>query len=401
MHHRIVIAPDSFKGTLSAQDAALAIAAGWRAERPHDELLLVPQADGGEGTLDTIAQAVPEAQWRTALVSGPLVAHVSPDERGTTRHGTTRRSANVHQARWLMLPHHHAVIELAECCGLTLLPLGADDHPTFAPLTASSRGVGEAIAAALDAGARQITLALGGSASTDAGLGALNALGLRTLDATGLELEPGGGALEHLRAIDASSLRAAPPLGMRLLTDTTAVLCGPNGAARVFAPQKGATAKQVTLLDRGLARAAELAGGDAHLTPGSGAAGGTAWGFARYWGARIRSGAEAVAELTGLDEALDGADLVITGEGRFDETSRAGKVVGALAERAAAVGTPVAVIAGQVDAAAGDSAFDAALLSLSVLACSTDAAQQRPEHWLTEAGAALARTTQFRPTTTP
>lgn len=381
MRRRIVIAPDSFKGTLSAQDAALAIAAGWRAERPHDELVLVPQADGGEGTLDAIAQAVPEAQWRTARVSGPL--------------GEPR------DARWLLMPGDHAVIELAECCGITLLPRATNGSLAIAPMAASSRGVGEAIAAALDAGARRVTLALGGSASTDGGLGALTALGLRLLDTDGLELEPGGGALNLLHTIDSSALPTAPPLGMRLLTDTTAVLCGPNGAARVFAPQKGATAKQVTLLDRGLARAAAIAGGDAHLTPGSGAAGGTAWGFARYWGASIRSGADAIAELTRLDAALEGAGLIITGEGRFDATSRSGKVVGALAERAAAVGTPVAVIAGQVDAAASDSAFDAALLSLSVLACSTDAAQQRPEHWLTEAGAALARTTQFRPTTTP
>jgi len=283
------------------------------------------------------------------------------------------------------------VIELAECCGLTLLPRGANEHPTFAPLTASSRGVGEAIATALDAGARQITLALGGSASTDAGLGALNALGLRTLDATGLELEPGGGALEHLHAIDASSLRAAPPLGITLLTDTTAELTGPRGAAAVFAPQKGATPEQVALLDRGLARVAAIAGGEAHLQPGSGAAGGTAWGFARYWGASIQSGADAIADLTDLDTALTDADLVITGEGRLDATSLSGKVVGSVAERAAAAGSALAVVAGQVDGATQYLALDSTVLSLSDLAGSPEAAQQRSAHWLTIVGGLLAR----------
>lgn len=382
MRRRIVIAPDSLKGSLSALDAALAIAAGWRAERPDDELVLAPQADGGEGTLDAIAEAVLGAQWRNARVTGP--------------NGETRA------ARWLLLPGDHAVIELAECCGITLLPRATDGSPSHAPMTASSRGAGEAIGAALDAGAQHITLALGGSASTDGGLGALTALGLRLLDADGCTLEPGGGALTRLTEIDASGLRASPPRGMTLLADTTAVLCGSRGAPAVFGPQKGASPEQVALLDRGLACAAAVAGGDAHLEPGTGAAGGTAWGFARYWGASIRSGAEAIAELTNLDEALKGADLVITGEGRLDETSRTGKVVGALATRATAAGVSVAVVAGQADLACDAADTSPAptlgrglgiLLTLADLAGSTAAAMREPEQWLRAAGAELARRT--------
>lgn len=374
MRRRIVIAPDSFKGTISARDAALAIAAGWRAARPDDELLLMPQADGGEGTLDAIAQASPGAVRRTTRVAGP--------------------TGEPHDARWLLLPDHHAVIELAECCGITLLPRRADGSPAFAPLTASSRGLGEAVTAALDSGAQRLTLALGGSASTDGGLGALSALGLRPLDEHGAAVPDGGGALDRLLTLDTALLRAAPPGGITMLTDTTAALIGPGGAPAVFAPQKGASAEQVAQLESGLARAAATAGGDEHLRPGAGAAGGTAWGFARYWGASIRSGADAIAALTGLDACLAGADLVITGEGRVDATSLAGKVVGGVAERARVAGVPIAIVAGQADSDAIPDAESAGLgrvLTLAGLAGSPEAAVAEPERWLRAAGAALAR----------
>ncbi len=181
---------------------------------------------------------------------------------------------------------------------------------------------------------------------------------------------------------------------MTLLTDTTAELAGPRGAAAVFGPQKGASAEQVAVLESGLARAAAIAGGDAHLRPGSGAAGGTAWGFARYWGASIRSGADTIAALTGLDAALEGADLVITGEGRFDATSRAGKVVGGVAERASAAGVPLAIVSGQADAGAARDAEASCLgrvLTLAALAGSTGAAVVEPERWLRVAATTLAR----------
>lgn len=365
---RIVIAPDSFKGTVMARDAARALAEGWQSVRPDDALLLVPQADGGEGTLDAIAAGRPDARWSTAEVAGP--------------------TGEPHLARWLMLPGGQAVVEVAESCGITLLPHDASGAPVLAPLTASTRGLGETIAAALDAGAVGVTIALGSSASTDGGLGALAALGLRLRDAAGAPLPDGGGALAALAWLDDSDLRAAPPLGVTLLTDTTARLTGPDGAAAVFGPQKGATPDEVALLDEALARAAALAGGSEHERPGSGAAGGTAWGFTRYWGASIQSGAETVAAITALDQALEGADLVITGEGRFDATSLRGKVVGAVAERAGAAGVDLAIVAGQADAAA---VGERRVVTLVGLAGSTADALATPERWLHEAGAALAR----------
>jgi glycerate kinase len=366
---RIVIAPDSFKGTVMARDAARALAEGWQSVRPDDALLLVPQADGGEGTLDAIAAGRPDAQWNTAEVAGP--------------------TGEPHPARWLMLPGGHAVVEVAESCGITLLPRDDAGAPRFAPLTASTRGLGETIAAALDAGAVGVTIALGSSASTDGGLGALAALGLQLRDAAGAPLPDGGGALVAVAALDDSALRAAPPLGVTLLTDTTARLTGPDGAAAVFGPQKGATPDDVARLDAALGRAATLAGGSEHEQPGSGAAGGTAWGFTRYWGASIRSGAETVAAITALDQALEGADLVISGEGRFDATSLRGKVVGAVAERAGAAGVALAIVAGQADPAA---ASERHVVTLTALAGSSDAAIADPVTWLREAGAALART---------
>ncbi len=366
---RIVIAPDSFKGTVMARDAALALADGWQSVRAHDALLLVPQADGGEGTLDAIAAGRPDAQWHSVDVAGP--------------------TGERHPARWLLLPGGHAVVEVAESCGITLLPRDAAGAPRLAPLTASTRGLGETIAAALDAGALGVTIALGSSASTDGGLGALAALGLQLRDAAGAPLPDGGGALVELAGLDDTELRAAPPLGVTLLTDTTAQLTGADGAAAVFGQQKGATPADVALLDAALARAAALAGGTEHERPGSGAAGGTAWGFARYWGASIQSGAETVAAITALDQALDGADLVITGEGRFDATSLRGKVVGAVAERAGAAGVDLAIVAGQAEPAAVESRR---VITLTELAGSATDALTDPVRWLREAGAALART---------
>ena len=366
---RIVIAPDSFKGSIAARDAALALAEGWQSIRPDDALLLVPQADGGEGTLDAIAAARPDARWSTAVVAGP--------------------TGEPHTARWLLLPGGQAVVEVAESCGITLLPRDASGTPLLAPLTASTRGLGETIAAALDAGAEGVMIALGSSASTDGGLGALAALGLQLRDAAGAPLPDGGGSLSALAALDDSELRAAPPRGVTLLTDTTARLTGTDGAAVMFGPQKGATAADVALLDAALVGAATLAGGSEHERPGSGAAGGTAWGFLRYWGASIRSGAETVAVITGLDHALEGADLVITGEGRFDATSLRGKVVGSVVERAGAAGVDVAIVAGQADPVA---AAERRVVTLTALARSSEAAIADPTPWLRDAGATLART---------
>jgi len=328
---RIVIAPDSFKGSLAASLVASAIADGWRSVRPDDELLLIPQADGGEGTLDAIEAAVPGAARRSAgLVTGP-------DGRPTP-------------GEWLSLPDEVAVVELAQASGLPLMD-------SLDPMGAQTRGMGEVIRAAILDGAESLVVALGGSASTDGGRGALEALGW-------------------------PSLILPPPGGVILLTDVTAPLLGPTGAAAVFGPQKGASPAQVAELDARLSRWADRLGGDP-AAPGAGAAGGTAYGLATAWGAAIRPGASYIADLTGATSAIAGADLLITGEGRFDDQSLGGKVVGSLIAQA---DIPVAIIAGQLAAAAPGWAA-----SLVELAGSVDAAMGDPVRWLRAAGAKAAR----------
>lgn len=359
---RVVVAPDSFKGSATAADAARAIAGGWASVRPFDELVLRPMADGGEGTLDAFAAAVPGAERRPVVVAGPAGAE--------------------HTAEWLLLPDGTAVVELAATSGLTLL-----DRPR--PLDASTRGFGEAIGAALEAGAERLLLALGGSGSTDGGTGALTALGARFLRADGEPIAPGGGGLVELDRVELDGLRALPPGGATILGDVTNPLLGADGAAAVFGPQKGADADTVARLELGLTRLAEATpGGDAlAAAAGAGAAGGT--GFALLaWGARMRGGAAAVAEAIGLDAALDGARIVITGEGRYDRQSAAGKAPSEVAARAAATGVPVALVAGRIDAET--SAFRAAA-SLSSLAGSGARAMADPLAWLRAAGVELAR----------
>jgi glycerate kinase len=355
----VVIAPDSFKGTLSARQVADAIAEGWRSARPDDRLVLVPQADGGEGTLDAIEAAVPGAVRRDAgLVTGPDGSPV-PGE-------------------WLELPGGVAVIELAQASGLPLMP-------TLDALGATTRGMGEVIRAALGAGATTIVLALGGSASTDGGAGALAALGLELVDEQGDLVGDGGRALRDIVGIDRSSMPAPPPGGVVLLTDVTAPLTGPDGAAVVFGPQKGATPAQVEELDAALTHFSRLLGGDPSL-PGSGAAGGTGYGFATAWGGRIESGADYLAELTGLTGAIAGADVLLSGEGRFDSQSLGGKVVGQLLAVAERAGVRAGVIAGQVTAET-----EVWTASLTDLAGSVESAMGETRHWLTAAGAQAAR----------
>ncbi|HEV7872273.1 MAG TPA: glycerate kinase [Modestobacter sp.] len=358
---RVVIAPDSFKGTLGAADAADALAAGWRSERPDDELLTVPLADGGEGTLDALGHDLPESCWRSEPVTGPDGRPVD--------------------AAWLLLPDGTAVVEMARAAGLPLL-----DRPDA--LDATTRGLGELLAAVVaDPAVTRVILTLGGSATTDGGTGALAALGARFLDADGADLTPGGGALSRLDRIDLTGLTPPPPGGVQCLVDVTAPLLGPLGAAGQFGPQKGASPDQVVELDAALARLADLLGGDRDA-PGAGAAGGTAYGFAACWGAEFVSGAGAVAAAAGLDDALRGAALVVTGEGQFDAQSLRGKVVGDLVDRARAAAVPVAVVAGRVDA---ENLPVARALSLTELAGSVQGAMADPARWLTEAGVQLAR----------
>jgi len=364
MSPSIVIAPDSFKGSLSAREVADAIAAGWRSVSPGDTLTLVPQADGGEGTIDAIEAAVAGSVRRSAgTVTGP-------DGRPTP-------------GEWLELPSGAAVVELAQSSGLPLMQ--APDAGG-----ATTRGLGEVIRAALDAGATSLVIGLGGSASTDGGAGALAALGLRLSDDTGSPLPDGGAALARLGSVDRSGLVPAPAGGVVLLTDVTAPLLGHTGAAAVFGPQKGATPADVELLDGALANLARVLGGDV-AQPGAGAAGGAGFGFASVWNATVESGADYLAVLSGLGAAIDGADVLILGEGRFDSQSLGGKVVGQLLQRAEERDVRAGVIAGQVTTTAvlrGEPVWTTALVDL---AGSVEAAIAEPAHWLRDAGAAAAR----------
>ena len=364
MSPSIVIAPDSFKGSLSAREVADAIASGWRSVSPGDELTLIPQADGGEGTIDAVEAAVAGSVRRSAgLVTGP-------DGRPTP-------------GEWLELPSGAAVVELAQSSGLPLMQ--APDA-----LGSTTRGLGEVIGAALDAGATSLVIGLGGSASTDGGTGALAALGLRLADDTGSPLPDGGAALARLQSVDRTGLRAAPAGGVVLLTDVTAPLLGPAGAAAVFGPQKGATPADVDLLDGALANLARVLGGDA-AQAGAGAAGGAGFGFASVWGATVESGADYLAVLSGLGAAIDGADVLVLGEGRFDSQSLGGKVVGQLLQRAEERDVRAGVIAGQIAATATVRGQTVWTVSLAELAGSVESAIAEPSYWLRDAGAAAAR----------
>lgn len=356
----VVVAPDSYKGTIGAGDAAQALAAGWRTVRPHDRLELRPMADGGEGTIEVLLAAHPAATRERSVVTGPDGRPVA--------------------AEWLLLPDGTAVVELARSSGL---PLMAE----LDALGATTTGLGELLReASARAGVERLLVALGGSASTDGGAGALVALGAVLLDGAGTALPPGGEALSRLERIVLDGLAAPPAGGVICLVDVTAPLLGPRGAAPVFGPQKGATEEQVVRLEAGLGRWARMLGGDPDR-PGTGAAGGTAYGLVAGWGAGLRGGASSLADAIGLAETIGQADLVVTGEGRFDAQSLGGKVVGHVLELARGHGRAVAVVAGS---ASVEGAPVAITVELAELAGSTASAIREPATWLRAAGAAGA-----------
>lgn len=324
---KLVIAPDSFKESLSARQAAQAIAAGWRAVYPQAEIHLCPMADGGEGTVDAVLAAT-GGQRRELKVCGPLGQPV--------------------QAHWGCLEDAQAVIEMAAASGLHwVAPAQRDARIT------TTRGTGELILAALDAGARRIILGIGGSATNDGGAGLLRALGVGLLDAAGQPLAEGGAALIDLQRIDLDGLdpRLAQ-VEILVAADVDNPLCGPRGASHVFGPQKGASPAQIEQLDQALAHFADVMaaalGEDYRDVPGVGAAGGLGFAARAVLGARFRPGIELVAELSGLAEAMQGADLVITGEGRLDGQSLHGKTPVGVARVARAVGVPVIALAGSL-----------------------------------------------------
>lgn len=363
----VVVALDSFKGSLPAAAASAAVADGWRELQPRADVVLRPMADGGEGTLDAFAAAVAGAVRRPVRVRGPRGSAVD--------------------AAWLELPDGTGVVELASTSGIELL--GEDRLPWDADTT----GFGQAIAAALDAGAARLVLGIGSSASTDGGSGMLRALGARMVDADGRDVPAGARGLAAVSAIDFSHLRTPPPGGVTVLSDVTNPLTGPAGAAAVFGPQKGLGTADVAVVDGVLERyaacvARRVPAADP-LLPGAGAAGGTGFALAA-WGAQLVPGAVRVAELVGLAEAVAAASLVITGEGAFDGQSAAGKVPAFVQGLAAAHGVPAAIVAGRIDADADTTGF-AQAVSLTELAGGAAASLSDPVRWLREAGRSLAR----------
>jgi glycerate kinase len=326
---RIVIAPNAFKGSLSALDAAEAIAEGVRAAAPDADLVLVPIADGGDGTVDALVAAT-HGERRTLRVRGPLGDPVDA-EYGVIDAGST------------------AVIEMAKAAGLALVPPAKRD-----PRITTTYGVGELLQQAYDAGARHFIAGIGGSATNDGGAGMAQALGYHLLDENGHELPPGGLALKRLARIDVGGVRAKwKAVEVDVACDVTNPLTGPNGASAVYGPQKGATPEMVAELDAALKRFAEVIrrdlGVDVEQLPGAGAAGGLGAGLVAFTGARLRPGAEMVMEALRLDERLVGAQLVITGEGRLDsQTARFGKGPAAVARHARRAAIPVVAIGGSV-----------------------------------------------------
>lgn len=324
----VVIAPDKFKGTLSAAEVASALKIGLRAASPDIEVTIVPVADGGDGTVDAAVAAGFSRQLITA--SGPTG---EPVDTAWARRG------------------EQAVVELADVSGLSQLPGGR-----LEALTATSRGTGEVIAAALDAGCRRVVVGIGGSASTDGGAGLLRALGAKVLDAAGEPVAEGGAALAGATRLDLSNLHPAltgtsDPAQIVVACDVDNPLTGENGAAATYGPQKGATPEQVTSLDAALAHWADLVakatGHDRRDVAGAGAAGGVGFGLMALAGAQARPGAELVFDLVGLNEAVHGADLVITGEGSLDEQTLHGKAPAAVAAAARKAGVKVVGVAGR------------------------------------------------------
>lgn len=360
----VVVAPDSFKGSASAARVAAALAEGWASVRPDDRLVVAPMADGGEGTLDAFEVAVPGAVRCPVRVLGPAGAEID--------------------ASWLLLPDGTAVVELAETSGLGRMP-------ALEPFDAHTVGFGQAIAAALDAGATTLLLAIGGSSSTDGGAGALSALGARLLDTDGSPVPPGNRGLGMLARVDLTGLRPLPAGGARILSDVTSPLLGSQGAAAVFAPQKGAQPGDIPGLEAGLRRWADALAAAGLVvdegTPGAGAAGGAGFGLLA-WGATIAAGAGAVGEALGLPALVAGADAVLTGEGRYDSQSAAGKVPEYVADLAGAAGVPAFLAVGSL---AAEPRRFAAASSLTALAGTAEAAIADATRWAIAAAADLAR----------
>jgi glycerate kinase len=331
---KLIAAPDSFKGSLDARSLCAAIREGARRANPRAEVVEMPLADGGEGTVENLVYAS-RGRLVRVTVTGPL-------------------GRPVEAAYGILGDGQTAVIEMAQASGLPLVPEAERN-----PLVTTSRGTGELILHALDAGYRRFIIGLGGSATNDAGAGLLRALGLGLFDAAGRPLADGGGALRELHRVDDSQLdpRLAEAC-FDVACDVSNPLCGPQGASAVFGPQKGATPEMVRLLDEGLRRFGEetrkVRGIDVLEAPGAGAAGGMGAALLGYLGARMRSGIEMVLEAAGWESQLSGADLIVTGEGRLDGQTLSGKVIAGVCRSAAVRKIPVVALCGSMELSGAD-----------------------------------------------
>ena len=325
---KIIIAPDSFKESLSAKQVASAIQAGFAKSFSDAKYHLVPIADGGEGTLEALLNNA-QGELKTSLVEGPLGAKV--------------------QAKWgLINQGSSAIIEIAEASGIALTPPTQRDV-----LRASSFGTGQLIKQALDLGVSQIILCLGGSATNDAGAGIVQALGASLLDKDGNEIPKGGAALKQIAKINLSGLHPrAHEVEWQLACDVDNPLCGDDGASAVFGPQKGATPEEVTTLDAALlhfaSKVSDLTNMDHTTSPGYGAAGGTALGISLLSQPTLKPGIDIVLQASHFDQLLDDVDLVITGEGQMDYQTLHGKAPFGVAKAAKARGIKVIGIAGSI-----------------------------------------------------
>lgn len=331
---KIIVAPDSFKGSISARALCAAVKQGILRVFPEAEVVELPLADGGEGTMENLVYAS-RGRKVEVEVTGPLGNRVTAAY-GVLGDGRT------------------AVIEMAQASGLPLVPAAERN-----PLVATSYGTGELIAHALDAGFRRFIVGLGGSATNDGGAGMLQALGLALLDESGRPLPPGGAALRRLHRIDASKLDARlRESSFEVACDVTNPLCGPQGASAVFGPQKGATPEMVAVLDEALRHYGECIrrerGIDVLDAPGAGAAGGMGAALLGFLNARMRSGIEMVLEESGWMRHLAGADLIVTGEGKLDAQTLSGKVIAGVCRSAREHGIPVAALCGAMELSGGD-----------------------------------------------
>jgi glycerate 2-kinase len=320
---KVVLASDKFKGSLSADQVADALTRGLLSADPRIAVDRVPVADGGDGTLDAALSAGFERC--SVMVEGPTGEPV--------KSAFARRDST-------------AVVELADASGLGRLSAG------LAPLRATTVGTGQLIAAAIGAGCSDIMLGVGGSSSTDGGAGVVTGLGGRVLDAAGRPVAPGGGGLAEAASVDLAGIRELLS-GVRIVLacDVDNPLTGPDGAAAVYGPQKGASAADVAALDDALRHWADLiaaaVGADVRDRPGAGAAGGAGFAALAILGAEMRSGVDTVLDLVGFDEAVAGADIVVTGEGSLDEQSLRGKAPVGVLRRASRLGVPVVAVCGR------------------------------------------------------